>query len=333
MEIYQLYNFVASFFEALFETLSATNPSFQGGFSSYGAWLATSLAIAGGLWALLFVLQAFGLYYMAKRQGLSDRHLAFIPFASTLYMSKIAGQCTFFGRKMKHAGVYALIAQSLCAVVCGMLIASEMYLYIGCVENMQIVKEVQLVGEQEIVVGTRVYWTGLAGFAKVVNIYYIYSSYVLSIFELAYEILMLVVIIALLRKYAPKHYFPLSILALFVPLSRYIMIFALKKRAPIDYEAYMRKRRADYIYHQQQYYNQFGNPYANQGGQGWQNNPNGQGYPNAQNPQAPQNGQNPAADDPFEEFSSGTNHAGAQPTNGGANPQPNDEESKEEFFN
>lgn len=324
MEIYQLYNLVASFFETLFETLSAANPGFTGGFSSYGAWLGTSLAIAGGLWAALFVLQGFGLYYMAKRQGLPKRHLAFIPFASTLYMSKIAGQCTFFGRKMKHAGVYALIAQSLCALVCGMMIASQMYLYIGCVENMHIVKDVQLIGEQEVVVGMRVYWTDLVGFEKVINVFYVYGSSILSIFELAYEVLMLVVVIALLRKYAPKNYFPLSILALFVPLSRYIMVFALKKRPAIDYEAYMRRRRADYIHQQQQYYNQFGNPYANQGGQ---YNPNAQGNPN------PQNNQTPPPSDPFEEFSSGASNAGEQPNGGNGNAPQSGDGNNEEFFN
>ena len=331
MEIYQLYNFVASFFETLFETLSATNPQFKGGFSSYGAWLGTSLAIAGGLWAILFTLQGFGLYYMAKRQGLAKRHLAFIPFASTLYMSKIAGQCTFFGRKMKHAGVFALIAQALCALVCGMMIASQMYLYVGCAENMQIVKDVQIVGEQEIVVGIRVYWSGLTGFSNVVRIFYAYSSYVLSIFELAYEVLMLVVVIALLRKYTPKNYFILSFVALFIPLSRYIIVFVLKKRPAIDYEAYMRKRRADYIHQQQQYYNQFGNPYANQGNpyanQGGQYNPNAQGNPN------PQNGQTPPPSDPFEEFSSNANHAGEQSSGGNENAPQSDDASHEEFFN
>jgi hypothetical protein len=225
---------------------------------------------------------------------------------------------------MKHAGVYALIAQSLCALVCGMMIASQMYLYIGCVENMHIVKDVQLIGEQEVVVGTRVYWTNLVGFEKVINVFYVYGSSILSIFELAYEVLMLVVVIALLRKYAPKNYFPLSILALFVPLSRYIMVFALKKRPAIDYEAYMRRRRADYIHQQQQYYNQFGNPYANQGGQ---YNPNAQGNPN------PQNNQTPPPSDPFEEFSSGASNAGEQPNGGNGNAPQSGDGNNEEFFN
>ena len=132
MELYQLYNFIARTFQGFFETMANVYPSFTGGFSSYGAWLLTSLGIAFGIWAILFLLQAFGLYYMAKKQNMPKPYLAFIPFVSTWYMSKLAGKCTFFGRKMKNAGIYALIAQILSAIVCALAIAAELYLYIGC---------------------------------------------------------------------------------------------------------------------------------------------------------------------------------------------------------
>ena len=128
MEIYQIYNFISTFFEVLFETLAQMNPNFTGGFSGNAAWLGTSLAIAVGVWLALFLLLSFGLYYMAKKQNLEKRYLAFIPFANTLYMSKLAGKCTFFGRRMKYAGVYAMVSQILLTIVCGMVIAAQMYI-------------------------------------------------------------------------------------------------------------------------------------------------------------------------------------------------------------
>ncbi len=331
MEIYRLYNFTITFLETLFSTIKTMNPEFTGGFPSYGAWLLTGLAAALGLWIALFLLEAFGLYYMAKKQGLPKRYLAFIPFANTLYMSKLAGECRFFGRKMKYAGLYALIAQILSAIVCGMVIAAQMYLYIGCGDPTPIKENM---GGVEVVTG--VYWENLSGFANVVFNFFYYSSYIVSIFELAYEVLILVVVMALLKKYAPRNYFILSLLTLFVPVSRYIIIFVLRNRNPIDYEAYMRRQRADYIRRQQAYYNQFGNPYDNPYG-----TPNGAPYggQNGQNPQNPQNpnpqgGQSAANDDPFEEFSSNNANpaSGQNAANAGGNSDTGTQD-KDEFFN
>ncbi len=328
MEIYQLYTFTTTFFQTFFDTMGALNPNFSGGFSSYGAWLLTSLGIAFGIWAGLFILQGFGLYYMAKRQNMSKRYLAFVPFASTLYMSKLAGKCSFFGRRMKHAGIYTLIAQILCALITSMVVAAEMYLYIGCGAQLQQIKET--IGGVEVVTG--VYWTGLSGFSLIAYNFYLYSSYIISIFQLAYEVLMLVVVIALLKKYTPKNYFPLSFLALFVPVSRYIIIFVLKKRKPIDYDAWMRKRRADFM-RQQQQYNPYGgyyggNPY---GGNPYGGNPYGAPQ-NGQNTGAP-NGQNTPPDDPFEEFSSSGANTNGQGAPTSENSTAGNVGDSDEFFN
>ena len=318
MELYEFFNFISTFLQTFFNTFVAVNPNFTGGFSSYGAWLFTSLGIAAGLWLALFLLQSFGLYFMAKKQNMPKRYLAFIPFANTWYMSKLAGKCTFFGRRMKNAGIYALIAQILSAIVCALAIAAELYLYIGCVEHITEVKEEII---KDVTVVTGVYWSNLTGFARVAYTFYAYSSYIISIFEFAYTMFMIVVVMALFKKYAPKNYFILSLLSFFVPLSRYIIIFVLKKKQPVDYDDWMRRRRADFIYRQQQA-NPYNNPYGNP-----QNGQSAQG--------APQSGQSEqsAPSDPFEEFSSNSANAGGQDTNSGANPQAGDSGGSDEFFN
>ena len=68
MEIYELYNFTSAFLQTFLETYKTINPEFIGGFSSYGAWLLTSLGVALGIWVALYLLQSFGLYFMAKKQ-------------------------------------------------------------------------------------------------------------------------------------------------------------------------------------------------------------------------------------------------------------------------
>ena len=103
------------------------------------------------------------------------------------------------------------------------------------------------------------------------------------------------------------------------PVSRYVIVFLLRKRVAVDYDEYVRKRREEFFRRQQQYYSQFGgynNPYGRppyQGGSyyaGTQTpyqNPNGQ---TAQQPQPPKN------EDPFEEFSSKPTGEKTQENNG-----------------
>ena len=255
------------------------------------------------MWAAVFVLQGVGIYTMAKKQGLKKRALAFVPFANILYLGKLAGECNFFGQRMKRAGMYAMIAQIVATAMCIITIVSEQYLWLAHGEP-----------QIETTYGTY-YWTGLTGFSLTVSKFYDISGYLLPIFQMFVEIFLVVLMMGLCKKYAPKNYMLLSILTLFVPISRFIIIFALRNRRPIDYDAYMRARREEYMRRQQQYHNQQ-NPYGNSYGNPYNNpynNPYGNPYGNQHNPYGNQHnpyGQNPntgsgtPADEPFAEFSS-----------------------------
>ena len=98
--------------------------------------------------------------------------------------------------------------------------------------------------------------------------------------------------ISLLKKYYAKNYMMLSFVQLFLPLARYIIIFAVRKNKAVDYNEYMRSRYEEFVRRQQAYR---GNPYG-----GAYGGPYGNPYGNPQNPYgAPQRPQ----DDPFGEFS------------------------------
>lgn len=251
-------------------------------------------AVAIGLlaWLVFFILQGFGLYAMAKKRGLKKKALAFIPFANIWYMGKLAGECHFFSQKMKRAGMYAMVAQIVTTLLTILTIAAELYLWIQHGEP-----------ARDNVYGI-LYWPGLTGFSATVSRFYDISGYLLSIFQLVTEIFMLVLVMGLYKKYTPKNYMILSFVSLFVPASRYIIIFVLRNRQEVDYEAYMRARREAYIRRQQQYYNQYGNPY-NQNPYNRNSYGNPYGNPYGQNQQ---NGQNqtsaPKQEEPFAEFSS-----------------------------
>lgn len=249
------------------------------------------------LLAGLFVLQGAGLYTMAKRLNIQKKWLAFVPFANVILLGKITGECQIFGQRMKRAGLYAMLAQIACVLATALYLAAELYLYLQhgapIVDNNF----------------ESSYW-GLTGIAGKIEKFYEIIPYVTGILELIAQVLFYVLIVGLCKKYAPHNYMFLSLLTLFVPMARFVLVFCLRKRQPINYEAYMRAKREAYYRRQQQYYQQYGNPYQN---------PYGRPYTPPQNPTA----QKPQ--DPFEEFSNEPKGLKNKPTN------PSDDE--DEFFN
>lgn len=258
--------------------------------------LIASTIVGAALWIAFFVLQGAGLYKMAKNRGMKKRALAFVPFVNIWYIGKLAGECKVFGHKMKHAGVYAMIAQILATLVTVAYIAAELYLWLGHGQP-------AIVGEGILATYD---WLGLTGFAGAVEKFYCeYASMLMMIFQTVFGILMLIVLMSLFKKYATKNYFLFSFLALFIPISRFITIFAVRNHRAIDYDAYMRAQREAYMRRQQYHYGYgpYGNPY---------NNPYGQ--PPYGAPQQPQNppeepfgefGGGKKDDSPFEEFGDG----------------------------
>ncbi len=290
MELYQLFD------------ISTSVVAFFGGVG----WKGMLVGAIGGVavWLTLFILQGFGLSAMAKKRGLKKRWLAFIPFANIWYIGKIAGECNVFGQRMKRGGLYTMLAQIFTTIL-GLLIYGSL-IYLWFVEG---APETDQFGFP--------FWVNLTGFSAVAYKFYGISQYILPIFQLVYEVFMLILLIALYKRYAHRNYFILSMLALFVPVSRFIVIFVLRNRNGIDYEAYMRARHEAYMRQQQQYggynpyyggYNRnpYGNPY---------NNP----YGNTQNAPKP-------PEDPFGEFGNAPtqNDTNAQSTGTPSQPDPND---------
>ncbi len=294
MEFFSLYNFVAALFIVLRQTDDVA--------ARYYGLLGGTL-----LWAVLFILQGFGLYRMAQKRNLSKKWLAFLPFGNIWYIGKLAGECNVFGQKMKHIGLYTMIAQILTTLLCGVTIAAEIYLY-------------ATLGEPELLTNLGMpYWGVLSGFSATAYDFFDISAYIIPILQLVFEILLLILLMGLYKKYYPKNYMILGFLVLFMPLARFIVIFVLRNRTAIDYEAYMRARREAYMRQQQQYQNMYGNPYQNP----YNRNP----YANPYNPQGGYPNQNPETEDPFEEFSSGSSSEKSTEST-----ENNDQSGGDEFF-
>ena len=284
MELYYFYNIMRMKVGIFAETDAALVNSLYWG-----------LGLGFVLWLGFFALQGIGLYVMAKNRGLKNKALAFIPFVNIWYMGQLAGECNFFTQKVKRAGMYAMIAQIITTILSLMVLSAEMYLW-----TKHGVPQVTELGTA--------YWTGLSGFSLTAARFYDISAYIVSIFQLIYEILLVVLLMGLYKRYSPKNYTTLGILALFIPAARYIVIFVLRNRQAIDFEAYMRARREAYMRQQQQYQNMYGNPYGRPYGNPYNNpyrsNPYGGAYGN---PYGASSNHSAPPEEPFAEFSSSSN--------------------------
>ena len=270
--------------------------------------LVVSLPIAAAVWLALFILQGVGLFTMAKKAGLKNKWLAFVPFADLILMGKLAGTCSIFGRKVKRSGLYAMLAALVSTLYFAAVIVAQILLF--------------TIYRNDSVDGS--IWTNLTGFGNFVYNFYMISDLLGGIVELIYVILLFILLTGLYKKYYAKGYLILSWVGLFLPVSRYIVVFVLRNNKAIDYEAYMRAKREEYM-RRNPYgpYGPYGGPY-NPGNQGpynqgpYNQGPYNQG-PYNQGPYGQSGNGTPgqsgsAADDPFAEFapgaSSGTDASG-----------------------
>ncbi len=261
--------------------------------------LMSTLLIA---WLVFFILQGIGIYRMAANRGIKKKALAFVPFANIWYMGKIAGTCSFYGQKIKRAGLYTMLIEIVSTVISVLSILAYGYML------------VKLNGTDVVVSG--------GGFDGVVVSFYNLSSYLLLILSVAYSFLMGILMMGVYKHYVPANYTMLGFLTLLCPPARYIIVFVLRKRKAIDYEAYVKARHEEYIRRQQQYYNQYGNPYGRPNGYG--QNPYGQSYNGRPNPYGqspygqPSANEPPKPEEPFAEFASESQNTntGSGETNG-----------------
>ena len=201
------------------------------GFSTESVYLLLGVIVwSVVIFGALFILQGVGLYTMAKRRNMRRKYLAFIPFANIYYLGKIVGECGFFGHRMKNAGLYAMIAQILSLIFSCAYIFAECYFYITYGEP---------VGVNEM--GTPC-WLGLTETDATLWEVYNVTNALYLIVSLVVNLLMIVLMMGLYKKYAPGRYMLLTMLTLFVPAARYITIFVIRKREPFDYDAYIRAR-------------------------------------------------------------------------------------------
>ena len=252
------------------------------GLSLGGFGLSLAFAIA------IYLLRSIGVYTLAKRNGVPKAGFAWFPGLWIYPVCLLVGEFRFFGRTYKSLArliTVAITASAVISIIYNILIYFPVVVYF-------LQGGIVYLGDGEAV-------AGLVGYG---NTYLVYSSLteqffnyvnvieiVLTILNLFNYFLQIVeavvtlnVFLSLFRKFSPKHYILFAILSFFGLFP--IFVFAIRKKAPIDYASYMRARYTVYTNNPNNYYN-----YSNQ------QSPFEE-YPNQENKKT-------KYEDPFEEFS------------------------------
>ncbi len=268
------------------------------------------LGLEFAAWIALFVLQGIGIYRMAANRGLKKKWLAFIPFANIWYLGKLSGECSFYGQKVKRAGLYTMLAQIVSSVLSVLIVTGSTYLSIKY--GVEVVSMSGVSGDLDNFVFT---------FCEI-------GGLVLMILSVVHCFLTYILMMGVYKHYAPASHKGLAFLTILFSPARSIILFVLRNRKAIDYEAYVKARREEYIRRQQQYYNQYGNPYGRPNPYG--QSPYGHSNPYGQNPYGqPTDTQPQPPEEPFGEFS----NSGKTTSEASAEAPTSETESGEDFFN
>lgn len=271
--------------------------------SFFGGSYVITLSVAGGIFLALHILQGLGLVVMARRAGIrGGTVMAFVPFVNDYLIGRLAGDCTIFGKKFRHCGIFYAAADVVCAAASAVLLSTQILLS----------PYLQAIGYymyDYVDVPETLSW------ADTLNTVMEYAQLILN---LVYIFLLIVVLFSFFRKYAARYSLLFAVCSAVVPVKG-AFIFAVRHNVPVDYEAYIRARREEYYRRQRQYYDRQNPGSPPYGGGPYDLPPYGGPYDNGRT-NAP-----PPDDDPFREFSQ-------QDSDAQKNEKPEDRSENDEFF-
>ncbi len=203
--------------------------------------LITCLCVAGGVFLGCTVLGGLGMRTMALQRGMGKSWMAFVPFLNTYYAGKLTGTTSFFGSRVKNAGLFAMIAEILFVLSSVFYLVTIIILY---------------------------YLPAMYGYTTVpVELNWLYKAEVacevlVSIFQIVMIVFMFVLYTGLFRRYYARGPIVMTILSVVLPF-RGLVVFAVRNNTPFDYDGYMRQQMERYNSQRQGGYNNgYDDPYS-----------------------------------------------------------------------
>lgn len=205
-----------------------------------GRNLVILILVCAALYVACLVLGGIGLGKMAKRENKKHAWMGFVPILNTWYAGEIAGEANFFGQKMRRAGLYAAIAEGIYCVVGAFNLYSTVALL--PYSKVEIDTSYNPEGVPMIVTDPSRVPQGLR---------WLYDAGMwLQIAEMLLSVLFIVfafvLFLALFRKYFARGPVLMTVICTLTSL-RGVVLFAVRNNAPVDYDAYMRKRMEEAV--------------------------------------------------------------------------------------
>lgn len=212
--------------------------------------LSDGLSVSGLVIALLFIvafylLRAFGLYVMAKRNEdekiRKDSYLAFIPFFWVFIAAKLAGNISLFGSRSKSIALIIAILFTVSGIVD---LAYNVYCYYPLIKyflqgNTVYINLLDYTSGFSYYFDDRFvleYDLGISLSDGLINALTIISN-IFYLLKYIAEIGMVFIYIEIFRKYWPKHVWAGSIFSIFGLFP--IFVFAVRKNNPVKYSEYI----------------------------------------------------------------------------------------------
>ncbi len=302
MEFFDLFNLVQMFLPSGTINVSVEiQPQIEALVASYRQSMLICLGVAAGIYLICLILGGIGMHVMAKKRGMKGSWMAFVPFLNTLYAGKLAGEVNVFGKKVKWMGlaatflefVYVGLSAFSCYLLFSLLQPGYFTYRTANTIGGEAYYQAELVTER-VPLGMR--WMLTADTVCEILIYVFYILMLLAMCLMFYSFY---------RKYYARSPFIMMFLSALFPF-RGIVIFAVRNNAPVDYDAWMRRKMEEFNRRQQQ--NRPGN-YGGYGGYGDQGGYGGYGGQSEPGSYGGTGGQGGTGENPFPDFG-GANGSG-----------------------
>jgi hypothetical protein len=294
-----------------FRFFSTAESAFLSWYQSPLSLLQMALLIAAVCFLVVYAFQAVALYTIAQKGGYDKKWMAFVPFLNTYYIGVLSNKNRLFNLPAKTIGLIAAILEGVYAVlsiiffVALFTLAANNYLGIDYTS-------VYYGGETLSIPSALVSYNVPAELYWADWIVYYFDGIILPIFDLAYALCEIMLVVVFFQTYACGHYLLFSIFAVIFPIKG-ILFFAVRNNKGYNYRDYLRARQARQYEMYRQYHNQGGNPYNYNPYSGrTQPPPDGNPYNSGNNT----NHAKPS--DPFEDF--GSNGNSSNGSSGGDDP-------------
>lgn len=221
-------------------------------YASY-AWQLTDtlwlqLLVGGLCFAVVYVFEAIALFTIASREGFKNKWMAFVPFFNTYYIGVCAQKNKFYKIDTKKIGIAAAVFEFVLVALNVLFLVAQIIMINS---NVSPTVTATWLGESYFYQLDRV----PSDLKWAAWIYNYMEEYILSVLELLYLIVQIILFISFFQTYASRRYVLFTITSILFPIHG-ILFFVVRNNRGVNYRDFVRAEQARQYRMYQQYYQQ-----------------------------------------------------------------------------